>query len=104
MGIRVTYTITTDNILQQYCKKNKYSFHSVLVNVRQKTVPKNKLLSYTTILMCKNVQSGREVTAHPDNTHLRLSLSLHSTQYNLKWQFGNSVQDSAYAICRSHRI
>jgi hypothetical protein len=28
----------------------------------------------------------------------------HSTQYNVKWQFGNSVQDSAYMICRSHRI
>jgi len=25
------------------------------------------------------VQGGREVTVHPDNTHLRLNLSLHST-------------------------
>jgi hypothetical protein len=25
------------------------------------------------------VQGGREVTVHPDNTHLRLNLSLHGT-------------------------
>jgi len=25
------------------------------------------------------IQGGREVTVHPDNTHLRLYLSLHST-------------------------
>jgi len=47
---------------------------------------------------------GWEVTVHADNTHLRLNLRLHSTQYIVKWQFGNSVQDSAYLICHSHRI
>jgi hypothetical protein len=26
-----------------------------------------------------NVQGAREVTVHPDNTHLRLNTSLHST-------------------------
>ena len=52
-------------------------------------------LEYTT--------NGLEANVHPDNTHLSLNLSLHSTQYNVKWQFGNNVQDSAYVICRSHR-
>jgi hypothetical protein len=37
-----------------------------------------------------DLQGGQEVTVHPDNTHLRLNLSLHSTaqhstQYNVKW-------------------
>jgi len=27
----------------------------------------------------RKLQGGREVTVHPDNTHLRLNLSLHST-------------------------
>jgi len=32
------------------------------------------------------VQGGREVNVHPDNTHLRLSISLHSSaQYNVNW-------------------
>jgi hypothetical protein len=57
----------------------------------------------------QTVQGGREVTVHTDNMHLRLNLILHSTaqhstQCNVKWQFDNSVQDSAYVICRSHRI
>jgi len=55
------------------------------------------------------LQDGREVIIHPDIRHLRLNLSLHSTaqhsmQYNVKWWFGNSVQDCAHVICRSHRI
>jgi hypothetical protein len=31
-----------------------------------------------------NLQGGRRVTVHPDNTHLRLNLSAHSTQNNVK--------------------
>ena len=57
----------------------KLIMHSFPLLVHPYTIDHNSVL-----------QGGREVTVHPDNTHLRLNLSLHSTaqhstQYNVKW-------------------
>jgi hypothetical protein len=31
------------------------------------------------VYMVTNIQDGREITEHPDNTHIRINLSLHNT-------------------------
>ena len=54
-----------------------YIFICIFIKILK--VSKFVLLNLPRFLEYFFVQGGREVTVHPDNTHLRLNLSLHST-------------------------
>jgi hypothetical protein len=51
----------------------------IFISLRKERLTKNVYLPSLRMKVPDHVQGGREVTVHPDNTYLRLNISLHST-------------------------
>jgi len=68
MGVYSSWGSSLLNVMVQFFLMNYLLYDFIFTGILPSSRHKSDI-----------VQGGREVTGHPDNTHLRLNISLHST-------------------------